>query len=104
MKLLVEDAKEKIDKHIQDKVRLGTPTTGNPVGQTHTQSYASALVNPPPHANPKLAAREGIKARQVMIEGIEKDSQPTTERRTQQNPKRPRARGEEHSLGAGPET
>ena len=30
-------------------------------------------MNPPPHANPKVAAREGIKARQIMIEGIEKD-------------------------------
>jgi len=72
MKLLVEDAKEKIDKHIQEKPSANVPTANH--SQTHSRSYANALVNPPPHANPRIAAREGIKARQVMIEGIDKES------------------------------
>jgi hypothetical protein len=32
--------------------------------------YASATINPPPHANPRVAAKEGIKARQFLMEGI----------------------------------
>src|ERR1700678_836453 len=37
-----------------------------------TSSYASALINPPAHANPRVAAREGIKARQFLIQGLKK--------------------------------
>jgi hypothetical protein len=36
-------------------------------------TYASTLISPPAHANPEVAAREGIKARQFMIQGL-KDS------------------------------
>ena len=32
--------------------------------------YASVLINPPAHANPWVAAREGIKARQFVFKGI----------------------------------
>jgi hypothetical protein len=32
----------------------------------------SVLVNPPAHANPKIAAREGIKARQFLIQRLDK--------------------------------
>ena len=39
---------------------------------TPTNTYALALINPPPHANPKLAAREGIKARQFALAGFKK--------------------------------
>ena len=35
-----------------------------------TITYASVLINPPAHANPRVAAREGIKARQFAFEGI----------------------------------
>ena len=35
------------------------------------RGYADALIHPPPHANPRLAAREGIRARQVLLEGID---------------------------------
>ena len=33
-------------------------------------TYASAIFNPPPHVNPKLAAKEGIKARQFLLLGV----------------------------------
>jgi hypothetical protein len=36
--------------------------------------YADMLINPPLHANPRLAAREGMRARQFMLGGLEKDS------------------------------
>src|SRR6266545_7159719 len=46
-----------------------------PQPPTHgPHSYAQALVNPPLHANPRLAAREGIRARQIMLEGVEEGS------------------------------
>jgi hypothetical protein len=46
---------------------------------SENRSYANALINPPPHADPRLAARAGIKARQFMFEGLdrESDEQPT---------------------------
>jgi hypothetical protein len=77
MQLLIQDAKDKIDSHIKTaEERLtqhraiptqeGTQTTA----VQNTRSYASILINPPAHANPRIAAREGIKARQFAIEGI----------------------------------
>ena len=71
-KMLIEDAKERIDEHAKAaKKRLASlaappPTQSRPL----TGTYASALVNPPAYANPKVAAREGIKARQFMIQGL----------------------------------
>jgi hypothetical protein len=71
-KILIEDMKEKIDEHTKAteahlvKIAPTAPTAGRPT----TTSYASVLVNPPAHANPKIAAREGIKARQFLIQGI----------------------------------
>jgi hypothetical protein len=80
VKMLVEGAKESIDNHLQMKAAAFndssiTTTTagGNEINQGR-RTYAEALVNPPAHANPRLAAREGIRARQVMIEGVERDS------------------------------
>jgi hypothetical protein len=76
MKTLVEDAKEKIDGHIKASeerllsIPLPTPTQINQQAPTTTATYASKLVSPPAHANPRVAAREGIKARQFLIEGI----------------------------------
>ena len=79
MKLLIEDAKEKIDTHmktteerlanIQNYASTSTPTT-QARRLLNPNSYASVLINPPAHANPRVAAREGIKARQFMLEGI----------------------------------
>ena len=77
MQMLIQDAKEKIDIHIKATeerlTQLGTPTTppgDQPAPTPHSRSYASVLVNPPAHANPRIAAREGIKARQFAVEGI----------------------------------
>lgn len=82
MKLLVEDANTKIDDHIKESIEQVKRTIGttqpaasqNPTnGQAPTSTYASALINPPPNVNPRIAAREGIKARQFILLGI-KDS------------------------------
>jgi hypothetical protein len=76
MKSLIEDAKEKINEQCRAaEERLANiqqqPPPPPPLPQTRTtNTYASALVNPPAHANPRVAAREGIKARQFMLEGI----------------------------------
>ena len=73
IKLLIEDAKDKISHHLkttEDHTAEEATTTLNPHKQI-TMTDASALINPPAHANPKIAAREGIKARQFLIEGVE---------------------------------
>jgi hypothetical protein len=71
-KLLVEDAKEKFEEHVKaTEKRMANMPTPPPV-QTRplANTYASMLISPPAHANPKVAAREGIKARQFMIQGL----------------------------------
>lgn len=72
IKVLVEDAKEKIDSHIKNSEERLTQLSNSVPSHTKppTNSYASALINPPPHANPRVAAREGIRARQFAVEGI----------------------------------
>jgi len=72
-KLLVEDAKEKFDEHVKTVGKQRTDMAASPPAQSRplTNTYASALINPPAHANPKVAAREGIKARQFMIQGLD---------------------------------
>ena len=75
MKEMIEHAKSKIDEHIKESVeRLKTSVQPQPQAPAQysqaTSTYASVLVSPPAHANPRIAAREGIKARQFMIEGI----------------------------------
>jgi hypothetical protein len=83
MKLLVEDAKAKISAQVKESIDQAiktlapannntNPTTENGSNGTGNANptYASVLVNPPAHANPKLAAREGIKARQFVLLGI----------------------------------
>ena len=84
MKQLVEDVNIKIDIQLQaaliqitkaSESAVPTPVTAERVAQTThtyrpTNSYASALINPPTHVNPKLAAREGIRARQFVLLGI----------------------------------
>ena len=89
MQLLIEDVKSKIDTHLKDALKpwsqgtatLPTPTLSLPLPKEVTQtqpnsrptltnaatSYTSVLINPPSHANPRLAAREGIKARQFLL-------------------------------------
>ena len=72
MKILIEDAKEKIDEHVKatEEHLTGLATALPAHLKQPTNSYASVLVNAPAHANPRVAAREGIKARQFLIEGI----------------------------------
>jgi len=38
------------------------------------KSYPEMLISPPRHVDPRLAAKEGIQARQFMLEGVMKDS------------------------------
>jgi len=76
MRTLIEDAKEKIDDHIKisteriNSIQAPPPPTPTVQATQQTNTYASMLINPPAHANPRVAAREGIKARQFLIEGI----------------------------------
>ena len=72
MKLLIEDAKEKIDTHLKSSEERINQMLSDAAQTKQAQptTYATALINPPPHANPKIAAREGIKARQFLLEGI----------------------------------
>ena len=71
-KLLIQDVKEKIDTHakISEERLAKLPVPLPTQSRTPTNSYASALINPPAHVNPKVAAREGIKARQFLIQGL----------------------------------
>jgi hypothetical protein len=74
MKEMIEHAKNKIDTHFQEAEERLTKIPVQPQMSAQVTSaptsYASVLVSPPAHANPRIAAREGIKARQFMIEGI----------------------------------
>ena len=79
MKILLEDVNEKISEHLKAAVVQAVqsapstpPANTGPMNKVPNPpiTYASVLVSPPPYANPKLATREGIKARQFLIEGI----------------------------------
>ena len=72
VKMLFEDAKVKIDEHIksaEERLSVFANTAPSQPRPTPT-TYASALINPPSHANPRVAAREGIRARQFAVEGV----------------------------------
>ena len=73
-KMLIEDAKERIDEHAKAAEKRLASLLAPPPKQSRSfkGTYTSALVNPPAYANPKVAAREGIKARQFMIQGLNK--------------------------------
>ena len=73
MKMLIEDAREKIDEHLkvsEEKIAQAMANAATQANRNQTNTFASVLVTPPPHANPKIAAKEGIKARQFLLEGI----------------------------------
>ena len=73
MKMLIEDAKDKINIHLkesEDRLLKIVNEVTSQTKQAQPNSYAAILATPPPHANPKIAAKEGIKARQFLIEGI----------------------------------
>lgn len=73
MATLIKDAKDQFQEQFKinegkiaqliDKV-VAQPRINQPV------TYATATSNPPPHANPRVAAKEGIKARQFLLEGL----------------------------------
>ena len=83
---LIKDAKDKIKTQIdkieakitssittaQNSRHTACNATANTPGSAN--SYVAALINPPPHANPRLAAREGIKAWQFAIVGLKKSA------------------------------
>jgi len=75
MKSLIEDAKMKIGPHTSQAT---APTSCPPTQENTTTStkcsYADTLINPLSHADSKLAAREEIRARQVMLKGIDQST------------------------------
>ena len=83
MQLLVQDVSAKVDVHMAiamkeftQNLKATTAAAGkfaagrSDNGGNATRSYAAALFNPPAHANPRLAAREGIKVRQFVLTGL----------------------------------
>ncbi len=83
----MEESSKELDKYTDNVGRLITKleSTAHVVSQPNTtnnttlacdgtRTYAQATVSPPAHANPKLAAREGIRARQFMLEGVDRES------------------------------
>ena len=74
MKTLIDDVKEKIDPHLkstEDRLAQATataqaqapPSNVNRTTQpANSLAYASVLINPPAYANPRVAAKEGIRA------------------------------------------
>ena len=96
--LLTSSVKEKIDEKLEEKIMeldkytmrmdrviakletkdaATTPNANTPTHPARTNTprlYAETLISPPQHVDPKLAAKEGIRARQLMLEGIPKDS------------------------------
>ena len=72
MATLIEDAKNKLDEHFKDTEGRLNKLMDNMVAQPRQAqpTYASIANNPPPHENPRIAAKEGIKARQFLAEGM----------------------------------
>ena len=92
LKHYVTDATQCIDSHIETKLEgiseatktlvnsvkttisdAPPPGTSNP-GSNASLDYRKALMNPPPHADPRLAAKEGIRLHQFLVEGATRDS------------------------------
>lgn len=82
---LIVDAHEKIDAKIKS-ISLNTATTqpqrqysNNPTSHTHTPgtalTYSQMLTSTQPDVDPKMLAKYGIRRRQIMLDGIPKDSE-----------------------------
>jgi hypothetical protein len=68
---LIDNAKGKLNEHFKEtERRLALLVDKAYTKQTQPATYASIMNNPPPHTNPRIAAKEGIKARQFLIEGL----------------------------------
>ena len=78
MKLLVEDVNSKIEDHLRitmEKLARASSSINSQAHRTDSDTtYASALIKPPPHVNPRIAAREGIKACQFLLMGIKESA------------------------------
>ena len=92
LKDFVTDATRRIDEHIESKmaeISMATKTLVDsvketlmalpPVNTNVTQAppqldYRQALAKPPPHVDPRLAAKEGIKLCQFLLEGVTRES------------------------------
>ena len=92
LKHYVTDAMQRIDSHIETKLEeiseatktlvnsvkttiSDAPPPGTPnLGSNASLDYRKALMNPPPHANPQLVAKEGIRLCQFLVEGATRDS------------------------------
>ena len=92
LKDFATDATRRIDEHLENKLSEiseatktlvdsvkeslnDIPTSGNNNASIAPPlNYRQALVNPPPHTDPRLAAKEGIKLRQFLVEGVTRDS------------------------------
>jgi hypothetical protein len=73
MATLIDEAKGKLGEHFKEtEERLSKimDRVDSQPRQTQQGTYASAINNPPPHVNPRIAAKEGIKARQFLLEGL----------------------------------
>ena len=78
MASLIEGAKEKLDEQFKETEERLTLLVDKAITQPTTKqtqtfqpnSYATIVNNPPPHVNPRVAAKEGIKSRQFLLEGL----------------------------------
>ena len=62
---------ESTAKHTANRLN---DTIGATPAHNGTKTYTQTLVSPPPHTNLRLAAREEIRARQFMLEGVTGES------------------------------
>ena len=76
--LLLTDASNRINTHIKEATSAMTERLIPPIIANQQNpipiTYTLALINTPPHANPKLAAREGIKVRQFALSSLNTSS------------------------------
>ena len=73
MATLIKDAKDQLQEQFKVNENKLTQLIDNAVVQPRVNqagTYAAVASNPPPHANPRVAAKEGIKARQFLMEGL----------------------------------
>ena len=73
MAVLIDDAKSKMDVHFKEtegRLNLLLDNVAAQPRQAQPVTYASIANISPPHANPRIAAKEGIKSRQFLAEGI----------------------------------
>ncbi len=69
---------DRINRVIGKLKKTGTNAFDNNLVQVGNirrhRTYVEVLIAPPSHANPKLVAKERIKARQLILEEIDEDS------------------------------